>query len=122
MPAYNFKSIFAHAVEHGEKYTTIRQVRKNPTEPGDILYLYTGLRTKYARLLRTEKCVSITPVIIDPVEGFFVNGRLLNMEEKYKLAEIDTAGLWTYTEFYNFFKSTYGLPFRGELITWEPFV
>lgn len=122
MPAYNFKSIFADAVESGEKYTTIRQPRKNPTKPGDTLYLYTGLRTKQARLLRTEKCVSVTPFTYLENYVFKIGERVLSVNEMHKLAKIDTVGLWSLSMFMNFFYETYGLPFYGELITWEPIV
>ena len=51
MPALNFKKEFADKVASGEKRQTIRALRKdgkNP-RPGQKLYLYTGMRTKYCR-------------------------------------------------------------------------
>jgi hypothetical protein len=41
MPAYNFKSEFARAVELGTKRQTIRRRRKRPTKVG-----YNGLRAR----------------------------------------------------------------------------
>lgn len=51
MPALNFKAQFAPLVESGAKRRTIRAFRKDKRDPkqGDTLYLYTGLRTKYAK-------------------------------------------------------------------------
>jgi len=120
MPAYNFKSIFAEPVRSGIKYTTIRQVRVHPTKPGDTLYLYMGLRTKQAELLRTSICQAVTPISITPKDGFILDGHRLTTREKDDLCQLDTAGLWTYPEFTDFFRLTYGPRFYGELIRWEP--
>ena len=51
MPGLNFHKRFADNVESGRKRQTIRAFRVIPIKPGDMLYLYTGLRTKYARKL-----------------------------------------------------------------------
>jgi len=43
---YNFRERFAPFILSGKKTHTIRAVRIHPDKPGNILYLYTGLRTK----------------------------------------------------------------------------
>lgn len=51
MALLGFKSIFADAVERGEKRQTIRAERKRPIKVREKLYLYTGLGTKKCRKL-----------------------------------------------------------------------
>ena len=119
MPAYNFKARFADAVERGDKCQTIRKRRKRPTRPGDTLYLYTGMRTKQCRLLRTEMCIGIAP--IDIYDGRVVfDGSELPRWHAQALAEHD--GFDTLADFFKFFDDTYGLPVVGELelIEWRP--
>jgi hypothetical protein len=115
MPAYNFKTRFADAVENGDKCQTIRKRRKRPTRVGDTLYLYTGMRTKACRLLRTETCIGIAP--IDIYDGRIVfDGSELPRWHAKALAEHD--GFDTLSDFFEFF----GLPIIGELelIEWKP--
>lgn len=50
MPALNFSKFIA-AVEDGSKPLTIRDIRKNPIRPGDVLYMFTGMRTRQCRKL-----------------------------------------------------------------------
>jgi len=64
MPAYNFKERFAADVESGKKRQTIRRKRKRPTKPGDVLYLYVGMRTKRCRKLREAPCESVVSILI----------------------------------------------------------
>lgn len=78
MALLNFQKQFADLIEAGTKRQTIRAARKYPIKVGDKLYLYTGLRTKYCRKLKTkfdkidEKgktfviCKSVQDIIIEP--------------------------------------------------------
>ena len=56
---FNFKRQFASIVESGDKTQTIRKTRKDGRRPvvGDMVKLYTGLRTRKARLLRSAAVV-----------------------------------------------------------------
>jgi hypothetical protein len=116
MPAYNFKKQFAPKVESGEKRQTIRRPRKRRTRLGDALYLYTGMRTKYCRKLRTETCKSVIPISIQ-ANGIYVGlcRRKLSMAECKKIAIAD--GFESLSDFMDFFESQ-GLPYHGELIKW----
>lgn len=64
MPALNFQPRFAKMVENGTKRQTIRALRKDGRDPklGDMIHLYTGMRTKKCRRLRTNYCTSVTPI------------------------------------------------------------
>ena len=68
MVAYSFKKQFADPILAGTKVQTIRarrMGRSRHARPGETLQLYTGLRTKYVKLLGTAACVDATPITID---------------------------------------------------------
>lgn len=123
MPALNFKAQFAPLVESGAKRRTIRAFRKDGRDPkqGDPLYLYTGLRTKAARLLLKTQCARARHVNIFGNNVRFVlhqGGRnlfddVLNLDE---FAQLDGFANWG--EMRDWFDRTHGLPFNGLLIEW----
>lgn len=115
MPAYNFKTQFADAVENGEKRQTIRKTRKHFTQPGDTLYLYTGMRTKRCRKLREVVCRIVHPITI---RGFYVevDGWHQTHQQVVELARAD--GFDGPTEFFKFFHDNYGDYFNGVIIKW----
>lgn len=123
MPALNFKAQFAPLVESGAKRRTIRAFRKDGRDPkqGDPLYLYTGLRTKAARLLLKTQCARARHVNIFSDSVRFVlhqGGRnlfddVLNLD---KFAQLDGFANWG--EMRDWFNRTHGLPFNGLLIEW----
>ena len=118
MPALNFKKEFADKVASGEKEQTIRALRKdgrNP-RPGQTLYLYTGMRTKYCRKLGQAVCTSVESVCIEGGD-ILLNGDSLSChaEREFSLAD----GFKSESEFYDFFRKNHGLPFWGLLIKWD---
>lgn len=117
MPAINFQARFAPDVESGRKHTTIR--RRGRAQPGQTLYLFTGQRTKQCRRLREALCLGVTSFRISPFGTCLLGGAILLKYELESLARLDTAGQMGATEFVEFFRSTYGLPFDGELIIWS---
>ena len=120
----NFGSQFVPLVESGAKPHTVRAKRADGRDPlpGDTLHLYTGLRTKSARLLRREPCAYSTDIIIQPSAGdvhhVLLGGRLLSQEQVDLLAQAD--GFPDSTAFVAYFDSMYALPFSGLLIGWAP--
>jgi len=120
MPAYNFKERFAADIETGSKRQTIRRKRKRPTVVGDILYLYTGMRTKKCRKLREATCESVVPVLIMGLYNITVypedneRRRALSGPEIDQLAEDD--GFASASGLARFFWKD--LPFKGEIIRW----
>ena len=117
MPAYNFHSQFASAIESGRKRQTIRPRRKRPTRPGDTLYLYVGMRTKACRKLAEFTCRKVTPV--DILQGIIkLDGRCLMPPQALAFARAD--GFKGLEDFYRFFGEHYGLPIIGrlEVIEW----
>lgn len=116
MPAYNFKERFADDVEKGIKRQTIRPVRKNPTKPGDELYLYTGQRTKKCRKLLETFCKSVDKLSIF-TNKVIINDKCMSSYEICELSKND--GFENVRDFFEFFKNQYGLPCRNmRLIRW----
>ena len=118
MPALSFKKQFAEDVESGKKRQTIRARRKdcrNP-QPGQTLYLYTGMRTKSCRKLGEAECLRVDPITIE--ENYFVIVGVddLSHYEIVELARKD--GFKNARAFYDFFRKTHGMPFYGFLIKW----
>ena len=59
MVAYNFKAQFELPIRTGRKCGTIRAIgRRRHARPGEMLQLYTGLRTKNVRLVARTQCLS----------------------------------------------------------------
>ena len=69
MPAYNFQSRFVPMILDGSKPHTIRRRRKRPTKVGDMLCLYTGMRTKQCKLIVVTECVKVEPITICPFKN-----------------------------------------------------
>ena len=118
MPLLNFQPRFAPLVERGEKRQTIRPPRKWPLQEGEVLHLYTGLRTSRARKLGTGRVTQVADVAIT-LDGMVwlssravVRGRHLD-----HIAHLD--GFADHYELLTWLLETHGLPFAGTLIRWE---
>jgi hypothetical protein len=119
MPAYNFQPQFVEMILNGSKPHTIRMPRKNPTEAGDWIYMYTGLRTKQAKKFAESIIVAVTPIIIYSYSGFIrKDGVLFENDEVIALARND--GFPSPREFFDFFIATYKeSTLNLELIEWD---
>lgn len=119
MPAYNFKRQFVSPIRSGEKKTTIRFPRKRPTRVGDVLYLYTGMRTKKCELINVYVCEKVQPITIWPtIEDVSIELARLSRGEIADMARKD--GFSTSFAFFHFFMNAYGPgPHHMELITWR---
>ncbi len=116
MPAFNFQKQFADAVERGEKCQTIRAERVDgrlPTKPGDIIALYTGMRTKACRKLGEGECVAVETIRITR-RGVSVDCRRQDAE---RMAHAD--GFEDAAAMRAWFEKIHGLPFMGHLIRWR---
>lgn len=85
MALLGFSKDLVPSVEAGTKPHTIREWRKHPIKQGETLYLYTGLRTKAARLLFTTPCTRVQRIEMQR-GAIRVDGRLLGAEEMEQLA------------------------------------
>jgi hypothetical protein len=117
-----FQPRFARLVESGQKTQTIRA--KARCNPGDTLSLreWTGkpYRSKQ-RVIREARCRGVEPITIGyagMVPGYKFDGEwCVNHVLRDDLAKRD--GFQHFHEMLDWMKATHGLPFEGELITWE---
>lgn len=111
----NFKKQFVPAIESGAKKQTIRAIRKDGRQPkiGDMLRLYTGMRTKYCRWIADAICTDVDPVKIDNA-GVYLNGLPPHPSQ---FAHAD--GFESFDDMRAWFGKTPGLPFEGILIRWQ---
>ena len=119
MPAYNFKKEFVPRILDGSKPHTIRGRRKRPTRVGDVLYLFTGLRTKQCRMFAISECVKVERIAIYPDSQMIgVNYAWLNYIQISELAVRD--GFANARDFFKFFEDHYDLPMSDfEIIWWS---
>ena len=119
MPAINFKQRYGEAILAGTKTQTIRAPRKDhrPTaSKGQIVALYTGMRTKSCRKLMDVLCTNTSQIVIDnDPYRIIVNGTPVKDEDAFVKAD----GFDGFLDFVEFFDKTHGLPFHGTLIEWE---
>ena len=66
MVAYSFKPRFAEPIIAGTKGGTVRKDRggSGHAKPGDMLQLYTGMRTKRCRMIDARTCVAVVPITL----------------------------------------------------------
>ncbi|QKS28695.1 MAG: hypothetical protein HT579_07020 [Candidatus Accumulibacter similis] len=117
----NFKQQFAGSVECGDKRQTIRRWRTDGKRmvPGDTLKLYTGLRTRNARLLRTAKVESVASVRMDCAENVIVvDGDRLDTARAAAFARDD--GFGCVSEMLAWFRDQYmSNDFEGYYVRWH---
>jgi len=104
MPAYNFQLQFVEPILALEKPHTIRPERKNPTKVGDILYLYTGMRTKKCKLIATSSCTHVERIGIylnNPQPYVLINDYGISTEAFDRLVRRD--GFKCRKDFFEFF-------------------
>src|SRR5688572_5122833 len=128
MPAYSFKKRFAGSVRNGHKRQTIRKPRKNPTKPGDTLYLFTAQRTRYCEILRTVVCKSTELIHIHFNSGVVILPEVVynTTGELNRFAKAD--GFKNWEDMKAFWIAEHGVKkgkrkvilrkFEGELIKW----
>ena len=122
MGLYNFKARFAPRILDGSKTHTIRPMRAIADKPGNTLHLYTGLRTKSARLLMRVECVRIEAIEIDACGHecncdpmIAIDGVELSESEREAFAIRD--GFENADDFMNFWAGR--LPFKGQIVHWK---
>jgi hypothetical protein len=81
MPAYSFKERFVPMVLDGSKPHTVRSRRRYFAKKGQTLYLYFGLRTKWAKILREEICTDTHSISICDTHGIVFYSRILTNDE-----------------------------------------
>lgn len=116
MGLYNFQHPrFVRAIEAGTKTHTIRPHRVRPDKPGNIVYLYTGLRHPGARLIMRGVCTRIESIRVTSDGEVFVAGWRLDPDERERLARAD--GFESWSEMYEHWREL--LPFDGQIVHWR---
>ena len=123
MAAYSFQKQFVPLIESGAKRSTIRQRRKNGYLPrqGDVLKLYTGMRTKACRLVAEVAVTEVKPIVIYSRHGcadVILDAKQLSDWEVMELAHAD--GFKSIQAFADFFEDKYGHELQAYMIKWEP--
>ena len=123
MVALNFRKQFADLVKAGQKKQTIRAMRKRRFVEGDILQLYTGMRTRNCTKLISPDPICCEALTIKILGAFgpvhLKQGSewvVLSPSESEKLAKDD--GFRSLVDMLIFFEETHGFPFVGQLIKW----
>jgi hypothetical protein len=117
MGLYNFEARFVPYIKAGKKRHTIRARRKNPDRPGKTMYLYSGLRTKNAKLIMKTHCTRVEQISITTDQRVYINGVQLDGAELQQLARTD--GFESFTEMMNYWREKDNLPFAGDIIHWS---
>lgn len=148
MPAYSFKERFVPMILDGSKRQTIRARRKNAPKPGQMAYLYYGMRTKNCRKLGEYEIEAVKGIYIDTLGFVYLFDKLLD-DMEIEIAKTDPFGfsasklcLATYRDQFawndgfrpegsicgspgrafdlmiRFWKQTHSLPFVGDVIYW----
>ncbi len=122
MVALNFKARFADDVLVGRKLQTIRMDgKRRAPRVGEMLQLYTGMRSKACRLLRTSTCVSIERVHLRLTTGWIIvenRAAIILPEALNRFAQADGFADWN--DMASFFKrvtNERGVV-EGNLIKW----
>jgi hypothetical protein len=115
MGIYNFQARFAPFIQDGRKRQTIRALRAYPDAPGDMLHLYTGLRTRKAKLIARHPCTRVATIVICANLKVKIGRRTLSNRERNQLARRD--GFKDFREMMRFWDGR--RPFRGQIIHWQ---
>jgi hypothetical protein len=111
MPSLNFKPQFADDIASGQKRQTIRVRGKRAWKTGDVLHLFSGMRTTACKRIGTATLLSVQTITIDagmrkvflelPVSNGSRYMAALTDDEIMELAQAD--GFATPDDFFFFF-------------------
>lgn len=123
MVAYSFKGRFVEPIKASTKRQTIRAVgKRRHAQPGDLLQLYTGMRTRNCALIAERRCADVGDVEISVefggITGIQMNGLVLDREEMELFARND--GFADLADMSAFWLAEHGVgEFRGYVISWS---
>lgn len=123
MPAFSFKGQFIDRIEDGTKGGTIRNYgKRNPVLPGQILYLYFGMRTKYCRKIKEAPCVEVWDITVTEKDAVLKAGEsqvwIVHPDTLNQFAVSDGFKDWETMKRY--WQLNGGLPFKGFHARWIP--
>ncbi|TKD17936.1 ASCH domain-containing protein [Rhodobacter capsulatus] len=123
MVAYSFQKRFAPKIIDGSKRQTIRSQRKRHARPGELLQLFTGMRTVHCKKIVPDvRCIGADPICIE----FDTEGKIVSIEvDGSEVADVDAFavadGFEAAFDMAGFWVMSHGLMqrFRGTLISWD---
>ena len=125
MAAYSFKKQFSPLILAGTKAQTIRAERAGRSRharPGELVQLYTGMRTRQCTKLGEAQCIAVWPIELHLAVGivFANDGWIRTDEDLDAFARQD--GFRDWSEMVAFWKVEHpdALVFAGVLIRWQP--
>jgi len=130
MVAYSFNARFAPRIAAGTKTQTIRADRRRHARPGELLQLFSGMRTRFcAKIMPDPLCIGVDPLAL----RFDAEGRIvLAAIDGVRVADLPAFaladGFDSTDDMADFWRRTHGLAansgghfiFRGVLIRWVP--
>lgn len=117
MPAYSFKERFIPLIKNGSKTQTIRRKRKGQAKPGDTVYLYYGMRTKWCTKIGEGICTKVEEISIQQNGVVRINGKKMDWVQKQALSNAD--GFQNWEKMFRWWNQTHLLPFTGDIIYWQ---
>lgn len=135
MPAYSFQEQFVPFILDESKDYTVRSERAGRSRharPGEKIYLYYGMRTKWCRKIGEATCSWVEEITITE------KGIIVREAEDRKLSEIECDEFaWkdgfrlegttlarpinAFHHMLHFWRKTHKLPFKGVVIYWKDF-
>lgn len=117
---FNFNREFSGDVKNGRKRQTIRSTRADGRvpQPGDTVKLFTGLRTRGARLLKVapvQEVFAIRMNLLHPPE-IVLGAEKLSRQDAIRLAHRD--GFEDLEAMVRWFRGVYGTDFDGFCVRW----
>jgi hypothetical protein len=125
MVAYSFKKQFGPLILAGTKAQTIRADRAGRSRharPGELVQLYTGMRTRQCRKLGEARCDEVLPIKMDLIVGLVVagDGWIREPKDLHSFAQRDGfSDWWELVAFWTAEHPGVDL-FKGVLIRWQP--
>jgi hypothetical protein len=133
MPAYSFKERFIPMLKDGSKKQTIRARRKGKQQnavPGQKVYLYYGMRTKYCTKIGEGICINKSLIEIHEDGSVFLNHNKPGLSDELKDLLAWNDGFrpegatrknpkGCFELMFRWWWQTHELPFRGEIIYWQ---
>lgn len=124
MVAYSFQRRFAPAIRANTKLHTIRGNRRRHARPGEMMQLFTGMRTAHCEKICADRlCSAVDELRIDfdslgVIVGVYIAGQAVDDIHAFALAD----GFESLSDMSGFWVMQHGLlrEFAGVLISWEP--
>lgn len=124
MVAYSFQRRFATPISTLVKRQTIRADRRRHARPGEMLQLFTGMRTRHcAKIIADPRCLSVEPIVLRMdsdgcIAEAEIGGQLIEDLDGFAIQD----GFESLSDMSGFWVKSHGhmQVFRGVLIRWEP--